>query len=515
MNIIKRAILSIVRKPGKSTLIFLLVFLLSVFLSLGISTRNGIELTEMNLRARFPAIATLIWDFRADDFGNPTVEMIEAVGELPYVRDYDFRSRSTLYSTLEWATPEIDITLIPEGMTEEEITAIQAGRRDQGGLVNQFHVMGINHPYLIDIQANLLSLGSGRFMSEEELDTGANVAMISSLFADANNLDVGSTMTLENILFDYDEILEYATPVGGVTFAFQYWHMEEFRVAHQLVEFEVIGIFEVERGFLYPDYFFESSSMTMLIPEVYNRIYIPSVKQMELVTYLMQYGQEFFFFDITEDDPLFIESLFLLHDPRDIDNFIYAAHEVLPEDWNINDTGDAFAPFISSMDSMLWISDLIFRGAFISTIAVLCLVFTLLLYERRQEIGIYRVLGEPSLKTIGQLLVEVTMISTIAMIIALFIGNLLANSVFREILRNELFNQEQENLNIFFDNIPFELFLFAPEPMSIEEMMVAYDPSLNASNTFLFFFIQLVSVLFSTCASIIYVMRLKLKDILL
>ena len=50
---------------------------------------------------------------------------------------------------------EIDITLIPKEMAKEEISEIQAGFRDMGGFVEQFQVIGISNPYLIDAQTNL------------------------------------------------------------------------------------------------------------------------------------------------------------------------------------------------------------------------------------------------------------------------------------------------------------------------------------------------------------------------
>ncbi|MCL1991110.1 MAG: ABC transporter permease [Defluviitaleaceae bacterium] len=519
MTIIKRAILSMMRKPGKSLLIFLSVFFLSLFLSIGMSTSYGIEQTEMNLRARFPAIATLIWEFRSDayrtEFDHPTMEMIEAVGALPYVRAYDFKSRSSLYATLEWAFPAIDVTLIPEEMTVEEITSMQAGQRERGGWVNMFHVMGVNRPDLIDMQANLISLYSGRLMTEAELESGAHVAIISRSLAEVNHLNIGSTIALDNLLFDYDKLQAYASPTYGMILAFRYWHRDEFRIAHQPVELEVIGIFDVERGFLYPDDFLQTFSMTLSISEIYNRIYIPATAQMPLVNYLLQHDPTLFHADDSDNHPLVLEPLFLLEDPRDIDRFIAAAHDVLPEHWYIEDTSAAFAPFISAMDSMLWIADLISRGAFISTIAALCLLFTLLMYERRHEIGIYRSLGESSLKTTVQLLTEVTMISLVAMTFALFIGNQLANHLGRNLLMGELMNQAHVTSSDGFNHVPFELFLFTPEPMSIEEMMIAFDPSLNIENTRLFFIIQLTGVLLSTGVAIIYVMRLKIKDILL
>ena len=124
-------------------------------------------------------------------------------------------------------------------------------------------------------------------------------------------------------------------------------------------------------------------------------------------------------------------------------------------------------------------------------------------------------MGESSLRIMFQLLIEVLLISIIAMIMALFVGNQLASTVSRDMLRSELISQSQEHPYSIIDTIPYELSLFIPPPMSIEEMVSAYDASLSIRNILLFFIIQLASVLLSTCISIVYVMGLKLKDILL
>jgi len=110
MNIKMRVVLSIIRNPVKAIVSFLVVLLLSVCLSWGISTHYATQQTEMNLRSRLPAVATLALDNPITPSASfQTVEMIEAVGALPYVVNYDIRSRTFLYANeLEWALPEVD-----------------------------------------------------------------------------------------------------------------------------------------------------------------------------------------------------------------------------------------------------------------------------------------------------------------------------------------------------------------------------------------------------------------------
>jgi len=517
MNIKKRIALSIVRKPVKTIISFLVVLLLSVFLSWGISTHYATQQTEMNLRSRLPAVATLDWEHRATSIPLQTIEMIESIGALPYVLDYDIRSRTFLYADdLEWAFPEIDQSRIPESITEEEIIGDLGDFRNfrsMGGKVNMFDVVGIHNPYLADAQSGLISLTSGRFMTEVELETGANVTIISRLFADANNLDIGSTVTLENSLFDDEKIMDYATPIDGWVLGFRYIHMDEFIITNQPVELEVVGIFDVERDFLYQDNRARTIMMTTLVGRLYNTIYIPRQLQMELTNYLMYYDPDLVV-QATEDQPLVLESVFLLHDPRDAEKFAQAAYEILPEYWYIYDASDRFAPFISSMDNMLWISNLIFYGALIATVVILGLTFTLLLHERRREIGIYLSLGESKAKIISQLLIEVLVVSAIAITFAFFLGNHLSQILSREMLMNELIRQEEEVPQVEFVDTPHEFVIFTTERMSIDEMISMYEVSLSFGSVALFFSAQLGSVLISSIIFITYFLRLDPKKFL-
>jgi len=520
MTFINRAFLNIIRKPGKTVMLLLLVFLLSVLLSAAISIGNAIYQTESNLRIQLPSVATLDWEFRSEGYFDgetvhfefPTVDMINDVGNLPYVKDYDFRSESWLHSRdLEWVLPSINQDLIPEGLTENELKEMQTGFREAGAHIEKFPVMGINNPNPTELQSGLISLASGRFMTQEELDRGAPVAVVSSLFAEVNDLHVGSTLILENNVYDDAAMLE-----EGLLLNFLYWHLDDFVLGHQLIEFEVIGIFNIDKPFLYPDDIIRTWTMTRLVAELYNQIYIPHRLQEEMANFILQYRSDFFGEHGTEEHPLVLQPMFVLHDPRDFDAFAEAAVSILPEHWNVYDTSSAFGPFISSMDTMLWIAQLIFGGTVIAKVAILSLVITLFLRDRKHEMGVYLVLGDRKGKILAQIISEVLSISIIAITLALFTGNILSSVFSRQILEQDLIRQEQENAFAgVSDGMPWELLLFDPGPISVSEMMTAYDTSLDNGTIIIFFGIGIGTVLISTVVPILYLVRLNPRKILM
>lgn len=161
---------------------------------------------------------------------------------------------------------------------------------------------------------------------------------------------------------------------------------------------------------------------------------------------------------------------------------------------------------------MLWISDLIFYGALTATVIILGLVFNLLLHDRRYEVGIYLALGESKRRIISQLLIEVLVISILATMLALFIGNQLSQVISREMLSNDFIRQEEEIPQVEFIDTPHEFMIFTTERMSAEELISFYDVSLSFSSVLLFFGAQLGSILLASFLSIIYLLRLDKKN---
>jgi putative ABC transport system permease protein len=145
------------------------------------------------------------------------------------------------------------------------------------------------------------------------------------------------------------------------------------------------------------------------------------------------------------------------------------------------------------------------------------LLITLFLRDRRHEIGIYIALGEGKGKIILQMLIEVFSVSIVAITLALFAGNALSGLISNQMLEQELLRLEREDNSHFSagTQVPVELQLFNPGTMSVEELIAAYDTSLDAATIFLFANSALLIIAISTVVPIIYVVRLSPKKILM
>lgn len=517
MGILKRAITSVSRNFGKTTLLISIIILLGTLLSVAISVNKAFYQTDARLRERLPSVAVLefIGDF--DDVERnatvPNMEMIEAVASLSYVRDYDINSMGFLRAPLTYA----NIPINPSWSDELRLAVIES--------YEDLLSIHENDPYLFfstrgthavkptHEQAGIIKLEDGRFMTELEHQEGLPVALVSNGFAEVNHLSVGDTIQLENIAQNQQSMTDYIFENGDVS---SVSHLDQFIAARMSIEFEIIGIFSVADDLIPSDTTFVDFTL-LSARELVNTIFIPHTLQYELDQFIREhmifhdeFPQEF-------DFGFVFTPFFILEDPRDFPAFSQAAAEVIPEYWRVVDTSGSFAPFSRSMDTMLWVAELIFWGSLIAIVVVLSLVITLFVRDRKHEIGVYRALGESRMKILMQMMIEVLGISLLAMILALFIGNVLSTALSRQILEKEIMRtiSDDYSTRVLSEDITFDLEIFDPGPMTIEEMLEAYDVTLDTQTIVAFFGFGILAISISTMLPIVYIMRLDPKEILL
>jgi len=169
MNTFKRAVVNVIRQPVKSLSLLLLVTLLGGILLSGISMARAMAVTEEHLLMQVPTVATLIYDGGwSSRWEQPTREEIQSVGNLPYVRAYDFTTRTFFFNQeLAWANP------MPSDL---------------------FHILGVNNPNIGDFESGTLSLLEGRTFTQEEIENDTLVMVIPRNIAIVNDLTIGSKL---------------------------------------------------------------------------------------------------------------------------------------------------------------------------------------------------------------------------------------------------------------------------------------------------------------------------------
>ena len=542
VNSFKRAITNIKRQPVKHGLLLMIIFILGTVLSAAISVRLAIIATEEDVMMRIPAVSTLNLDGRAaaDYHGlrygmlygdvhayyvfenRPTTEDIFAVGQLPYVRVYDFYLYGDLTSTeLNWAVIEVDEDKVQRLSWEVVESKIKGSASSQNGYRHYFQIKGVSNPEVTDIELGLLSLVNGRTFTSEEVENGAFVAIVSQCFADANSLYPGATIVLDSIVYDFPG---WWNGYGAG------WDEELLVLYHETYEVEIVGIFTVEREL---DYESDIHEQLVDLAFLHNLIYLPvttveAIEEGRMEGYIERLELLFEYLEISTTEPDFEVAIlklvpetrvyFLMYNPRDLQAFTEAAAALLPNFWGVRDLTASFYPLMSSMDSMLEIADLILLLAIGATIITLTLTITLLLRDRRYEIGIYMALGEKKINTLTQFLAEIFLIATIGIALALFTGDMISGNISRNMFEQVLIEQAVEHRrsdNIFADSgVSWDLRLFNPGEIPLEEVMEMYDTSLDGRTIAIFIGVSAGVVVISTIAPIMQIVKLDPKKVL-
>jgi len=541
MNAFKRAVTNIKRQPVKNGVLLFLIVVLATASSGAISVRQAINNTEESIMLKTPAVATFSLNVQAvveetdtpqmrlgsDTWrtNRPTFEDISAIGDLPYVRMYDAVMLPYFFSRdLDWGRLEIDEQRLPPGVSISSMESVIGGvfgfRGDDFGYMELFFGRGVANPNMVDIDAGLIDLILGRTFTEEEISNAEQVVIVSQAFATANELSVGSIIEFENSVYNF--ALHAREENEGFT---THWD-DRFLVAHRILEFEIVGIYDVDREFNYEDY--DDWLIEVSLGEearLQNRIYMPITVAEDILTFsnegnllLIDDIIELFDEDMAEEfiqEEPWIESIFVLYDPRDIDAFQEAGSAQLPGFWEINSLRDVNARLISSMDTVREIADWILIASVCATIAILTLIITLLLRDRRHEIGVYMALGEKKKRVIFQFLTEIILVSTTAIIIALFIGNSISATISKNLVEQHLIDNVQQGQVIFGDGaLPPELMHFNLGELSIDETLEMYDTSLDIATILTFIGIGAIVILLSTVIPIVYVIKLEPKKVL-
>jgi len=485
-------------------MLLLIVFILGCVISGAISVQQAVQNTGTNIRATLPAIVTIDLDHEEmnENFERTgewpeadmlTPDLFKQFGELPYVRNYDFSIMAHLLSdTLERYRPE-----------QEDSPGIETRMMMEMSDHESFSLTGMQSTQPIDIEEGIIELIEGRMFTQTELDSFSLMALISEDLAKVNDLNVGATFTLEDILWDMSGEMEE----GAFT--------EENIFAQRSYDFEVIGIFrplaEIDTGDEWMDNHMRS--------ELLNRIYIPN--PVARASFLWQMEQEMelnphqeFYEGKSPEDFLWYQNVYALYDSSDIPAFRTAVEEIAPEFFTVVDAGGNFAGIESSMESLSGLAQIILWIAVGASVLILSLLITLFLRERKREIGVYLALGEGRMKVVAQMMIEVLAIALIAIVLSLFAGNLLAGGISETMLRNDLVGSGYNMDGIVTFGGILDQMGFTAE-ISTDEALAHYSVSLDAITVITFFAASVGTVIVATIMPMLYILRLNPRKIML
>ena len=493
--------ISILRRPGKSIILLLLVLILGSIVSGALAVEGAIVNTDANLRRNMRPIITFELDremfFEENDMmpSMPTLiptEVIIEIGNLPYVSHFDYSYRTGVGS-FELEDYWSQLFPVGENLNSDWIT---------------LNLIGSSNLELMDITEGTINLVDGRMFTSSEINDGAKVAVISREFAEINQLSVGSMFQVSNVIFNQPEG-SFSTSEDDVFARIDY-------------ELEIIGLFDIVRRNLEDLSDHEVHQELNRIGIITHRIYVPNVIAREAQSFTSEQERLM----IMENDlPEIwlsmetVDALFVLYDPLALDAFRAIAQPMLPDFWTMIDLTDTFGAISNSMATLQHVADWILWGAILATLMILSLLIMLFLRDRRHEIGIYLALGEKGVRIIAQVVLEIVVIALIGVMFAVFVGNLVSANMSLFMLRTELSHETNKVQSMATavdpDALVFRWNGMAVEELSPEEMLAAFDVSLDLTTTLIFYSVGLFVVLLSTVLPVIYITKMNPKKVLM
>lgn len=475
MNFLKRAFLSLARRKGKSLILLVIIFILSNVMAGSIAIGQASNNVEKTIKLQLGANASVELDWEKmqnwteDQWKSLeyiTPELADSIGKLSYVKYYDYSSETYINSN----------TLTQYDPNMVEIPTI-----------SYFPIKGVQYAPIMDIQNGNASLLQGRTFNDTEITNGDYVALISDKVAEQNNIFVGDVIYLQN--------------------TFSIW--KEDNTAEEIkrdIALEVIGIFtpKIEQA--------DENNGGWIDYTPFNRIYVPNaVVHAETRWLNEQYAIAYPDSNVNVDQ-IYITPTFVLNNPEDVESFRTEAKSLLPDYYKVTVSSDAYDSVAGPIKFIGSLSNIILYVAIGATILILSLVVILFLRDRKHELGIYLALGESKSKVVGQILIEVVSIALIAITLSLLTGNSIAESTSQSMmdLRNEITGNTGDG-GVVYKDIGYNPGTGVTE----EDVLEAYKIEFSWDYVIILYGVGIGTVLISSIAPMIYILRLKPKKIMM
>lgn len=475
MNFLKRAFLSLVRRKGKSLILLVIIFILSNVMAGSIAIGQASNNVERTIKLQLGANASveLDWEEMQDwteeqwnSLEYITPEMADKIGSLSYVKYYDYSSETYINSST--------LTQYDPNMVEVPT-------------MSYFPIKGVQYAPILDIVNGNATLVNGRTFNETEITNADYVALISDKVAELNNIFVGDVIYLQN--------------------TFSIW--KEDNTVEEIkrdIALEVIGIFtpKVQQS--------DENNGGWIDYTPFNRIYVPNgVVHAENRWMNEQYAIAYPDSNI-KIDQIYITPTFVLNNPEDVESFRTEAKNLLPDYYKVTVSSDAYDSVAGPIKFIGSLSNIILYVAIGATILILSLVVILFLRDRKHELGIYLSLGESKSKVVGQILIEVVSIALIAITLSLLTGNSIAESTSQSMmdLRNEI-TGNTDNGGVIYRDMGY----YPTNGVTEDDVLEAYKIEFSWDYVLILYGVGIGTVLLSSIAPMIYILRLKPKKIMM
>lgn len=399
MRLFNHGIKSLVRRPAKTIMLLIILFVVFNLIFVGFIIRNSVAQSKEYIRDQIGGAV----EYRVDMSsiinvvpGNPrngmpnipalSLKVADKIAKSSYVSQYFVSETSSVNS--------------------EDITPAQTQASTGGfqGRFSDFNLKGSNMPESIDFVLGSIALKEGSFPSTANVENGDLVIMVSEAVAKSNNLRINDKVTLG-----------YVTRTAflpGAGAGGDRQNTQQTTVSNTKT-FNVIGIYEAKST----DY----DVNTLLTSN--KTIYALS-------------GQ-------TASDNSNASIIYVLTHPDDVDAFIKENTPYLTSQYHsLYSNDEKYESLTRPLNLISVITSLLISVVFAAGAAIILAIVTIFVRDRKFEIGLLLSSGEGRPKIIMQFVFEMTIIAIIAFSLSAGSSNLIAKGVGNWIVNEQLLSDQ-------------------------------------------------------------------------
>lgn len=413
MNIWKRAMLYLIRKKGRSILLFFILFFMGTCALVGLVIKNSASKAAADIRENLGSSFNVslkpmpqnpedtdIYEYTTDENGNSITKYKGPIFTQQYADEIATIPGITKYNAEYLTIAQLDhITLVPGSWADSVEIALSDPNyepafslEEMENSMRQTYIIGNTDSELFEkFRTGAFELAEGRHIHSDD----QGMVMISERIAEMNHLQVGDTITAsytQNMLNggDIDKILAgpFNLEIIGIFAVNGYQPVNEYTAEFDIVENWILT--DLKTVELFDDFEYNGAKQSISLEKATYFVKDPSALNSIMQSVKEEKNLDEKYFDISLDDTVYKES-------------------VKPLD---------------TMSTLTWtLVILLLCGSAL----VLALVFTMWIKSRKKEMGIYLSMGVRKHAILGQLLVECLVIGIIAFGLSYVTSNTVSN----------------------------------------------------------------------------------------